>query len=169
MITLKSGRFGPYVTDGTTNASLRRGDSEEDLTLGAGGRAARRAPRRTLRPAPRGRRGATAKKAPAKKAAAKKAAAKKAPAKKAAAKKAAAKKAPAKRVASGSEALRRSAVLVPCSRHRGASSKVAIVAERGLLHRLRRRGSNREVDPGEPAEQRTRCAPHPRARRHPPR
>jgi DNA topoisomerase-1 len=104
MITLKSGRFGPYVTDGTTNASLRRGDSEEDLTL-------ERAiellvERRATAPAgQRGRRGATAKKAPAKKAAAKKTAAKKAPAKKAAAKKAAAKKAPTKRVVSGSEAL----------------------------------------------------------------
>ena len=31
-ILLKEGRFGPYVTDGTTNASLRRGDSVETLT-----------------------------------------------------------------------------------------------------------------------------------------
>jgi DNA topoisomerase-1 len=87
MITLKSGKFGPYVTDGTTNASLRRGDSEEELTL-------ERAiellvERRAAAPAgPRGRRGATAKKAPAKKAAVKKVAAK---------------KVPAKRVVSGSE------------------------------------------------------------------
>jgi DNA topoisomerase-1 len=31
-ILLKEGRFGPYVTDGTTNASLRKGDTIEGLT-----------------------------------------------------------------------------------------------------------------------------------------
>jgi DNA topoisomerase-1 len=31
-IVLKEGRFGPYVTDGETNASLRRGDTIEGLT-----------------------------------------------------------------------------------------------------------------------------------------
>jgi DNA topoisomerase-1 len=31
-IVLKEGRFGPYVTDGETNASLRRGDEVESLT-----------------------------------------------------------------------------------------------------------------------------------------
>jgi DNA topoisomerase-1 len=31
-IVLKEGRFGPYVTDGTTNASLRKGDSIDELT-----------------------------------------------------------------------------------------------------------------------------------------
>jgi DNA topoisomerase I len=31
-IVLKEGRFGPYVTDGETNASLRKGDTVEDIT-----------------------------------------------------------------------------------------------------------------------------------------
>lgn len=31
-MVVKSGRFGPYVTDGTTNASLRKGDEVESLT-----------------------------------------------------------------------------------------------------------------------------------------
>jgi DNA topoisomerase-1 len=30
-IVLKDGRFGPYVTDGETNASLRAGDSVEEI------------------------------------------------------------------------------------------------------------------------------------------
>jgi DNA topoisomerase-1 len=32
-IVVKSGRFGPYVTDGETNASLRQGDDPEEITL----------------------------------------------------------------------------------------------------------------------------------------
>ncbi len=32
MVVLRQGRFGPYVTDGTDNASLRRADAPENLT-----------------------------------------------------------------------------------------------------------------------------------------
>lgn len=32
-VQLKEGRFGPYVTDGTTNASLRKADDPESITL----------------------------------------------------------------------------------------------------------------------------------------
>jgi DNA topoisomerase I len=31
-IVVKNGRFGPYVTDGETNASLRQGDDVEEIT-----------------------------------------------------------------------------------------------------------------------------------------
>ncbi len=31
-VVLKNGRYGPYVTDGDVNASLRKGDSIEELT-----------------------------------------------------------------------------------------------------------------------------------------
>jgi DNA topoisomerase I len=92
-VVAKDGRFGVYVTDGETNASLTKGDRLEGMSperayellairreqvIEKGGAPAKKA--------------AATKKAAAKKAApAKKAAAKKAPAKKAAAKKAAAK------------------------------------------------------------------------------
>ncbi|MFL6076386.1 MAG: type I DNA topoisomerase [Mycobacteriales bacterium] len=74
-IVLKDGRFGPYVTDGETNASLRKGDDPETITLD---RAAEMlAEKRAKGPAPRKSAAKkTAKKAPAKKAAAKKATAK---------------------------------------------------------------------------------------------
>jgi DNA topoisomerase-1 len=32
-MVVKEGRFGPYVTDGETNASLRQGDDPESLTV----------------------------------------------------------------------------------------------------------------------------------------
>jgi len=33
VVTVREGRFGPYVTDGTDNASLRVGDAVESITL----------------------------------------------------------------------------------------------------------------------------------------
>jgi DNA topoisomerase-1 len=72
-MVVKDGRFGPYVTDGETNASLRKGDSIEELT---DERAAELlADRRARGPAKKAPRKAAAKKAPAKKAPAKKKAA----------------------------------------------------------------------------------------------
>ena len=32
-VVVKEGRFGPYVTDGTTNASLRKGDTVESIDM----------------------------------------------------------------------------------------------------------------------------------------
>jgi DNA topoisomerase-1 len=90
-VVVKEGRFGPYVTDGTTNASLRKGDSVEAIDIE---RAAELlAERRAAGPSTRKKKSA-GKKAPAKK----KAATKKAPTKK----KAAAKKAGATKKAAGS-------------------------------------------------------------------
>jgi DNA topoisomerase-1 len=81
-VTVREGRFGPYVTDGEHNASLRKGDDIESITLE---RAAELlADRRERAPM---KKKTTAKKAPAKKTTAKKAPAKKTTAKKAAAKK----------------------------------------------------------------------------------
>jgi DNA topoisomerase-1 len=87
-VVVKDGRFGPYVTDGETNASLRKGDTVEDITIERAAELLQM--RREAGPAKKGaRKKATAKKATAKKATAKKATAKKATAKKAAGKKAA--------------------------------------------------------------------------------
>ncbi len=89
-VVVKEGRFGPYVTDGTTNASLRKGDSVEAIDIERASELL--AERRAAGPSTRKKK-AAGKKAPAKK----KATAKKSPAKKAtktaASKKAAATKA----------------------------------------------------------------------------
>ena len=100
-LVIKDGRFGPYVTDGETNASLRRGQTPESLSIEQGSEML--AEKRAKGPAaPRKK----ATKAPAKKATATGGATKKAAAKKSgtaaakkttAAKKAPAKKAPAKK------------------------------------------------------------------------
>ncbi|WP_329119333.1 type I DNA topoisomerase [Streptomyces sp. NBC_01465] len=96
-VVVKDGRFGAYVTDGETNATLRTGDSVEEITPERGYELL--AEKRAKGPV---KKKTAAKKAPAKKAPAKKAAAKKTAsgtaAKKTAAKKTtAAKKAPAKK------------------------------------------------------------------------
>jgi DNA topoisomerase-1 len=97
-VVAKEGRFGDYVTDGETNAGLKRGDILADMTPE---RAFELLQLRREYVAENGgapkKRGARA--AAPKKAVAKKAVAKKAPAKKTAAKKAVAKKAPAKKKA----------------------------------------------------------------------
>ncbi|GAU68768.1 putative DNA topoisomerase I [Streptomyces sp. NBRC 110611] len=104
-VVVKDGRFGPYVTDGETNATLRRDDDVETITAERGYELL--AEKRAKGPAKK----KTAKKAPAKKTAAKKTAAKKTTtakktaakktttAKKTTAKKATAKKATAKTAA----------------------------------------------------------------------
>jgi DNA topoisomerase-1 len=104
-VVVKDGRFGPYVTDGETNATLRSGDSVETITPERGFELL--AEKRAKAPAKKTAKKA-ATKAPAKKTAAKKTAAKKtatsAAAKKTAAKKTTTKKATAaKATASGSE------------------------------------------------------------------
>ncbi len=101
-VQLKEGRFGPYVTDGETNASLRRADDPATISIDRA--ADLLAERRAKDPTPKKR---AAKKAPAKKAAkkppAKKAAAKKTSGTAAAAKKTAAKKATAKKAAAAAK------------------------------------------------------------------
>lgn len=97
-IKLMAGRYGPYVTDGITNATLPKDKQPETLTLEE---AVVLIDERAAKGPAKGKKGA--KKAPAKKAAPKKATAKaedgakKTPAKKPAAKKPAVKKAPAKK------------------------------------------------------------------------
>jgi DNA topoisomerase I len=88
-IVVRDGRFGPYVTDGTVNASLRRGDNVESITLE---RAAELLAERRAAGPGRGRAAKTTKKAAAKK---------RAPARKAAKKAAAKKRAPARKAARG--------------------------------------------------------------------
>jgi DNA topoisomerase I len=85
-VQLFEGRYGPYVTDGTTNASLPKGMAIEEITLPRAvellaERAARGPSERPKRRGPAAKRAAGAKQPAAKKAAAPKAASKRAPAK----------------------------------------------------------------------------------------
>ncbi|MCF6522588.1 type I DNA topoisomerase [Streptomyces sp. JJ36] len=97
-VVVKDGRFGPYVTDGETNATLRRDDEVESIT----------AERAYELLAEKRAKGPAKKKAPAKKAAAKKSTAKKTAAKKTTAKKTAA-KAPAKKTTAKKTATKKTA------------------------------------------------------------
>ncbi len=118
VITLREGRFGPYVTDGETNASLRKGDDPGTITAERAQellqlrrdrgpakkkRAAKKAPTKK----------APTKKAPTKKASTKKASTKKASTKKASTKKASAKKASAKPQGDAAGDRQKSAATVP--------------------------------------------------------
>ena len=79
-VVVKDGRFGPYVTDGESNASLRKGDTVEEITIERASELL--ADRRARGPAKK-KKAAKKKTTAKKKATKKKATAKKAPAKKA--------------------------------------------------------------------------------------
>jgi DNA topoisomerase-1 len=106
-ITVRDGRFGPYVNVNKVNATIPKSLTIDAITLedaielidAKGGPGAAPAKKGAAKKAPAKK--AAAKKAPAKNASAKKVAAKKAPAKKAAAKKKPAKKAAAKKSSAG--------------------------------------------------------------------
>ncbi|WP_329106590.1 type I DNA topoisomerase [Micromonospora sp. NBC_01699] len=100
-LVIKDGRFGPYVTDGEVNASLRRSQTPEELTLAEASEML--AEKRAKGPAPKKK--AAPKKAPAKKATP--AAGADAPAKKTAAKKAAPRKATAAKSTTATKATKK--------------------------------------------------------------
>jgi len=114
-MVIKDGRFGPYVTDGDTNASLRRGQTIEGLSVEeasemlAEKRAAGPSEPRKKATKAAAKKAAPAKKATATKTTAKKATAKKATAKKATAAKAAPKKAAAKKATAATKDAERQA------------------------------------------------------------
>ncbi|MFJ5684924.1 type I DNA topoisomerase [Streptomyces sp. NPDC093099] len=105
-VVVKDGRFGPYVTDGETNATLRTDDSVETITPERGYEllAEKRAKGPAKKTAKKAAKKAPAKKAPAKKASTAKKAAAKTTTAKTAAKKTTAKKTAAKSAASSASA-----------------------------------------------------------------
>ncbi|MFF3251104.1 type I DNA topoisomerase [Actinacidiphila glaucinigra] len=114
-VVVKDGRFGPYVTDGETNATLRRDDDVETITPERGYELL--AEKRAKGPAKK-----TAKKAPAKKTAAKTTAAKKTAAKTTAAKKTAAKTTAAKKTAAAGTTAKKTAARATTTAKKTASS-----------------------------------------------
>ncbi|MFG2824129.1 type I DNA topoisomerase [Kitasatospora sp. NPDC048365] len=110
-VVVKDGRFGPYVTDGETNATLRKDDEVETITPERGYELL--AEKRARGPVKKAAKKAPAKKTTAKAAATKtaatKTAAKKTAAKKTAAKKTAAKKTVAKKTATKKTAAKKTA------------------------------------------------------------
>lgn len=105
-IKVKDGRFGPYVTDGETNATIPRGDSLEDITF------ERAAELLAIKRA----------KGPVKR---------KAPAKKPAAKKPAAKKSSAAASSTRSEAAKKAAATRKANAERRAAEAAAVAAASG--------------------------------------
>ncbi|WP_055587630.1 type I DNA topoisomerase [Streptacidiphilus griseoplanus] len=101
-VVVKDGRFGPYVTDGETNATLRKDDDVETITPERGFELL--AEKRARGPVKKTAKKAPAKKAPAKKATATKTAAKKTAAKKTATAKTATAKTAAKKTATAKTA-----------------------------------------------------------------
>jgi len=111
-VVIKDGRFGPYVTDGESNASLRRGQAPETMTIEvasdmlsekrAAGPAPKKAARKAAAPKKAAAKKTTGRTAAAKKTAGKATAAKAASATKTA-KKTAAKKAAAKKAATAAQ------------------------------------------------------------------
>ncbi|WJY39722.1 type I DNA topoisomerase [Streptomyces sp. P9-2B-2] len=120
-VVVKDGRFGAYVTDGETNATLRRDDDVETVTAERGYELL--AEKRAKGPAKKTAKKAPAKKAPAKKTAAKKTAAKKTAAKKTTAKKTAAKKTAAKKTTTAKKTTAKKATAKTAAKKTAASAE----------------------------------------------
>jgi DNA topoisomerase-1 len=114
-IKIKDGRFGAYVTDGTTNATIPRGETVDDIDF----------ERAVQLLADKRAKGPVKRKTAAKKPAAKKPAAKKAPAKKPAAKKPAAKSTATKSTATKKPAMKKPATKKPATKSETAKSSIA--------------------------------------------